>query len=270
MSIDWNQAAAAWDRHRATIEDMKTEVTERLLASIGPLHGRRILELGGGTGELAARLAEAAGASGSLLATDAAPAMVELLEKRLASYPSVEVGTVDVMAVDLPVGSFDVVVFRMGLMMAPDPDVALAGVRRVLRAGGTFATAVWAAPHENPWMTAVGMAAAMNGLVSGGPPVGPGGPFSLADPADLERRVRAAGFEEVTVEVVRKHRHYRDAAQQVEEIGTLSPQLAGAFDQATPEQMALVVESVAALTAQHAAEGGGADVPATSLLCVAR
>ena len=59
-----------------------------------------------------------------------------------------------------------------------------------------------------------------------------GGPFSLADAGDLERRVRAAGFDDVTVDVVRKHRHYRDAAHQVEEIGTLSPQLAEAFDRA--------------------------------------
>lgn len=270
MTIDWDRAAAAWDRHRGAIEDMKAEVTERLLAAIDPLTGQRILELGGGTGELAARLAEATGPSGSLLATDGAPSMVRLLEERLASYSTVEVGRVDAMAIELPADSFDVVVFRMGLMMATDPDVALAGVRRVLRSGGTFVTAVWAAPHENPWMTAVGMAAAMNGLVSGGPPVGPGGPFSLADPEDLERRVRAAGFEDVTVEAVRTHRHYRDAAQQVEEIGALSPQLAEAFEQATPEQVALVVESVATLTAQHTAEGGGVDVPATSLLCVAR
>lgn len=270
MNIDWDRAAAAWDRHRDTIEDMKSEVTERLLDAISPLAGRRILELGGGTGELAARLVEAAGPTGSVVATDAAPAMVELLDKRLASFPTAAVGTVDAMAIDLAAESFDVVVFRMGLMMAPDPDLALTGIRRVLRPGGTFATAVWGAPHENPWMTAVGMAAGMNGLISGGPPVGPSGPFSLCDPADLEQRVRAAGFDDVTVEVVRKQRHYRDAAQQVDEIGTLSPPLAAAFEQATPEQRALVTDTVASLTAQYAADGGGVDVPATSLLCVAR
>lgn len=270
MEIDWNRAAPAWDRHRATIEDMKTEVTERLLAGLGPLAGRRVLELGGGTGELAARLAEAVGGAGSLLATDAAPAMVDLLEKRLASYPMADVGRVDAGAIDLPAASVDVVVFRMGLMMAPDPDLALAGIRRVLRPGGVFGTAVWAAPQDNPWMTAVGMSAAMNGLVSGGPPTGPGGPFSLCDAADLERRVRAAGFEDVVVEVVSTTRHYADATRQVEEIGTLSPQLAEAFADATPEQMAAVVTSVDALTATYSDGRGGVEVPGTALLCLAR
>jgi ubiquinone/menaquinone biosynthesis C-methylase UbiE len=270
VEIDWNRAAPAWDRHRATIEDMKAELTERLLTGIGPLSGRRVLELGGGTGELAARLAEAVGGTGSLVATDAAASMVDLLAKRLAAYPAVEVRAVDAGAIDLPADSVDVVVFRMGLMMASDPDLALAGIRRVLRPGGTFATAVWAAPQDNPWMTAVGMSAAMNGLVRGGPPTGPGGPFSLSDAADLERRVHAAGFEDVVVEVVSTTRHYTDAARQVEEIGTLSPQLAEAFAEATPEQLASVVESVTALTAAYADGSGGVDVPATALLCVAR
>ncbi|MCC7078404.1 MAG: hypothetical protein IT198_14880 [Acidimicrobiia bacterium] len=40
----------------------------------------------------------------------------------------------------------------------------------------------WAGPEHNPWMTCVGMAAAMNGLVAGPAPVGPGGIFSLTDP----------------------------------------------------------------------------------------
>jgi SAM-dependent methyltransferase len=270
MDVDWNAAAPAWDHHRDVIEEMKAEVTAELLAAVRPLDGKRVLELGGGTGELAARLADEVGPEGSVLATDLAPAMVALQEKRLASYPQVRVDLVDAAVIDLPADAVDAVVFRMGLMMAPDPDRALARIRRVLRPGGRFVTAVWGAPHENTWMTAVGMSAAVNGLVSGGPPVGPGGPFSLCDPVDLERRVRAAGFEDVRVRVVRQHRHYRDAARQVEEISTLSPQLAAAFATATPAQVAAVTAGVGELTAPYAVEGGGVDVPATALLCLAR
>ncbi|HJQ04904.1 MAG TPA: class I SAM-dependent methyltransferase [Nocardioides sp.] len=270
MAIDWSGAAPSWDRHRHTIEEMKAEVTELLLAAVRPLEGAQVLELGGGTGELAARLADEVGPTGQLTATDLAPGMVELLDKRLAAYPNVTVSRADAMDLDLPERSFDAVVFRMGLMMAPDPDRALAGIHRVLRPGGVFATTVWGTPQENPWMTAVGMAAAFSGLVAGGPPVAPGGPFSLGDPDDLARRVGAAGFSDVSVRRVPKTRHYRDAAQHVDEIGTLSPQLTAAFAAATPEQLAAVVEGVTALTAEYAAEGGGTDVPGTALLCVAR
>lgn len=270
MDADWNAAAPAWDRHRTSIEAMKSEVTARLLAAVRPLRGLDVLELGGGTGELSARLAAEIGETGSLLATDLAPGMLALLRERLASYPVVEVARQDAMSIDGPDDAFDVVVFRMGLMMAAQPEIALQGIRRVLRPGGTFVTAVWASPADNPWMTAVGMSAAMHGLVSGGPPIGPGGPFSLSDPDDLEHRVRSAGFDDVTVEAVESVRRYRDSAQQVEELGTLSPQLAAAFLAATAEQLAAVTETAAGLTARYAEEGGGVAVPVTALLCVAR
>ena len=56
----------------------------------------------------------------------------------------------------------------------------------MLRADGRFAAATWGPMEHNPWMTCVGMAAMVSGIVSGGPPVGPGGIFSLGDAAELE------------------------------------------------------------------------------------
>lgn len=268
MHVDWTLLAPKWDVRRADVEAMKSELTEQLLAGIGPLAGRRVLELGAGTGELAARLAESVGPNGSVLATDAARGMVDLLEKRLASVPNATVAELAAEQVDLPTDSFDVVVFRMGLMLVAEPERALGGIRRVLRPGGTFTTAVWGGPHENPWMTAVGMAAMMHGLVQGGPPIGPGGPFSLADPADLERRVRDAGFADVTVHRIESTRLFASSAEHVDMVQALSPQLGEALDAATPDQLAAVRDQVAALTAQYQTPEG-VRVPSTALLCIA-
>jgi SAM-dependent methyltransferase len=269
MDVCWDRMAPAWDTHRDTVEAMKAGLTARLLDALEPLEGRRVLELGAGTGELAARLADAVGPTGSVLATDLSPGMVDLLEKRLAAVPNAEVATADAAALDLGEDAVDAVVFRMGLMMVHEPGRAVHGIRRVLRPGGTFATAVWATPAQNPWMTTVGMAMAMTGLVSGGPPVGPGGPFSLGEPADLERCVRDGGFDTVGVEQVDVTRLYRDAAELVGEVTSLSPALDQAWSAATPEQRAAVVEQVGALTSSYSSEAGVA-VPATALLCTAR
>lgn len=269
MTMDWTALAPKWDERRADVEAMKVELTERLLDGIAPLAGRRVLELGAGTGELAARLAEAVGPDGSVLATDAARGMVDLLDKRLAAVPNAEAAELDAEQIGLPAAAFDVVVFRMGLMLVPEPERALDGIRRVLRPGGTFTTAVWGGPHENPWMTAVGMSAMMHGLVSGGPPIGPGGPFSLADPVDLEKRVRDAGFADVTVQRIESTRLFASPAEHLDIVRALSPHLAGAFDAATPEQLAAVRDQVAALTAQYQTPDG-VRVPSTSLLCIAR
>jgi SAM-dependent methyltransferase len=248
---------------------MKTELTDQLLSAIAPLAGRRILELGAGTGELAARLAEVAGPSGSVVASDFAEGMVDLLTKRLGATPNAEVRRLDAAAIELPDDCVDVVVFRMGLMLMIEPEAAAAEIRRVLRRGGTFVTAVWGGPHENPWMTTVGMSAMMHGLVSGGPPIGPGGPFSLADPAELEKRVRGGGFDDVTVSRIESTRHFVDTDEHVATVLALSPQLASALSSATPDQVAGVRAQVATLTAQYQAVDG-LRIPTTSLLCVAR
>lgn len=268
MDVDWSAAAPQWDRNRAEVEAMKTELTDRLIRGVGPLERRRVLELGAGTGELAARLADAAGPSGAVAASDAAPGMVELLRARLGGLPNVEVMRIDAASIPLPNESVDVVVFRMGLMLMPEPDVALQEMRRVLRPGGKIAVAVWGGPQDNPWMVTVGMAAMMQGLVSGGPPVGPGGPFSLADPVDLEKRVRGAGFSDVTVTTVDATRRFTDAEHHLRVVGALAPQLAGALARASTEQLAGVRQTVADLTAKYRTDDG-LDLPSRALLCLA-
>lgn len=269
MDVDWSAAAPQWDRSRREVEETKAEVTARMLDGLAPLSGARVLELGAGTGELAARLAEAVGPAGSVVASDVAPGMVALLDTRLAGLPNVEMATLDAAAIDLPRESVDDVVFRMGLMLMHEPDVALAECRRVLRPGGRFAAVVWGGPHENPWMTTVGMAAMMHGLVQGGPPVGPGGPFSLADPDDLEKRVRGAGFADVTVTRVESTRLFASSDEHVDTVLALAPHLGTALDRATAEQVAAVRAQVAALTAQFRTDTG-LRIPATALLCLAR
>jgi ubiquinone/menaquinone biosynthesis C-methylase UbiE len=268
MTCDWTAMAPRWDARRDDVESMKAELTARLLDRLAPLAGRQVLELGAGTGELAARLADAVGPDGSVLATDVASGMVELLDKRLAAYPNVTVRELDAAAIDLEPDSVDDVVFRMGLMLVVEPERALTSIRRVLRPGGTFVAAVWGGPFENPWMTTVGMAAMMHGLVQGGPPIGPGGPFSLADPADLEQRVRAAGFRDVTVERIESTRHFASTAEHVATVAALSPGLGDALNAATPDQLDAVRAQVAALTAQYQ-KPDGVHVPTTALLCVA-
>jgi SAM-dependent methyltransferase len=265
----WTTIAPEWDRLRADVEAMKPELSERLLTGVGPLAGRRVLELGAGTGALAQRLADAVGPDGTVLASDVAEGMVALLAKHLGGRPTIDVARIDACDIPLPDGSVDVVVFRMGLMLIPTPEVALGEIRRVLRPGGRLGVAVWGTAPANPWMTSVGMAAMMHGLVSSGPPVGPGGPFSLADPDRLATLVRDAGFGEVRVTAVDSSRLYPNAGRHVEVVSALAPPLSAALRTATPEQRAALATTVADLTAQYR-EGDGVRLPSSALLCVAR
>ena len=88
-------------------------------------------------------------------------------------------------------------------MFTPEP---VGRVRRrsfgYLGPGGRLGARTRSGMEHNPWMTCVGMAAMMNGLVAGGPPIGPGGIFSLSDPDELERLAKDASFADVTVEAI--------------------------------------------------------------------
>ncbi len=262
---DWSAVARGWARLAERIEDIHDDVTGPMLAGAGPLAGRRVLELGSGPGTLAARLAEQVGKAGSLVASDVAVGMVEVLRERVPD--SVDVQQIDATAIPLPDTSVDVVLFRMGLMLVPAPERALAEIRRVLRPGGRLALAVWGDMGHNPWLTSVGMSAAMTGLVDR-PPILPGGPFSLGDPADLEKRVRDAGFEPVTVTVEDAVRRYAGAAEHLEMVCALAPPLAAAIGAATEEQRTTLRGTVAEMTAQYR-DGDALVLPSRALVCVA-
>ncbi len=105
----------------------------------------------------------------------------------------------DAQEIDLPDDSVDGVLCRFGVMLMPEPARAIAGARRVLRPERRLAYAVWGPPDRNPWMTLLVGAVLQNGHQPPGAPFGPGGPFSLADPASNHALLEPAGFSAVEV-----------------------------------------------------------------------
>lgn len=261
----WNDVADGWDRWREAIEQGDSRVTDTLLSVSRPLTGARVLELAGGNGELAVRLATEVGPSGALLATDEAEGMVQLLTTRLAGRENVEVRRIDACDIALDDHTYDAVVCRMGLMLVADPALALSEVRRVLKPGGRLTAAVWGEPSANPWMTSVGMAAIMQGLVAGGPPTEPGGPFSLADSAIVAELLEQTGFGDVRVAEVDGVRRYRSSDEHVDMVRSLAPPL-GAALAAAPEKLPALRETVKQLTSAYATPDGGLELPLRALV----
>jgi SAM-dependent methyltransferase len=171
-------------------------VTEALIAALDPRPSDVVLELAGGTGDIAEAVA---GRVASVLSTDFSPAMVEAARRR--SLPSVEHRVMDMQALELPDASFDGVVCRFGYMLVPGPARAFAETRRVLKEGGRLAFATWAPAHRNPWATAYGPVLIERGLLEPPRPDAPG-QFALSDPDVIVHLVRAAGFAEIGVEEV--------------------------------------------------------------------
>jgi ubiquinone/menaquinone biosynthesis C-methylase UbiE len=268
-SEDWTAVAPGWDALREHVEATKEELTERLLAGLALRPGQHVVELGCGTGELARRLAGQVSPGGSVVASDIAPGMAALARETLAAVEGVTVVVADAADTGLPGGSADAVVFRMGPMLMPDPVAVAAEARRLLTRGGVFAAAVWAGLQDNPWLSSVGMAAMMAGLVQGGPPTGPGGIFSLADPDAFAQVARDGGFTEVHVEAVPLQFRVRDHDHHLQVVSSLAGPLAGALHAATDEQRTAVRETVTQLTEQYVGPDGLV-LPAKALLLLAR
>jgi ubiquinone/menaquinone biosynthesis C-methylase UbiE len=214
-----------------------------------------VLELGAGTGELAAQVADVVGPDGAVVATDVSEGMLAVAARTLAGLPSVTLQVADAARLDGVGIDFDAVLCRMGLMFLPDPSVGFGEIHRVLRPGGRMAVAVWAGPEHNPWMTVVGMSAMAAGLPVV-PPFGPGGPFSLADPAQLEQLAREAGFDAVRVDTVELTFPFADAEEHIAVNGALAPNLATALTEADDDQRSAVRQMVTDATATYATDAG--------------
>ena len=102
---------------------------ELALAAVAETTPGRVLEVGGGPGELSARIADELGAEVTML--DVSPRMVELARER-----GVDARVGDVQELPFDDGSFDCAVAAWMLFHVPDLDRGLAELARVLRPGG--------------------------------------------------------------------------------------------------------------------------------------
>jgi ubiquinone/menaquinone biosynthesis C-methylase UbiE len=198
----WERVSSGWERNRDRVFQSFRVVSDWLIDMVDPQPGQTILELASGPGETGFVVAVRVGPSGRVLSTDLAPGMVEAARRgaEMRGLDNVECRIMDAQSMDLPDDSFDAILCRFGFMLMPDPRTALKEARRVMRAGGKLAFAVWAPPDRNPWIGLVGMTLMQLGHAAPTDPFGPGGIFSMASPDVPRDLTQSAGFLQVSVE----------------------------------------------------------------------
>jgi SAM-dependent methyltransferase len=151
----WQELAPRWERGRELLWESTLEVSEWLVDRLDPQPGQTILDLAAGTGETGFLAAPRLGPGGRLITSDLSPSMVEAAERLADAWnvTNAEFQVLDADRIELPDASVDGVLSRFGYVLRGNPPRALEEVRRVLRPGGGFAFAVWAARERNPWMT---------------------------------------------------------------------------------------------------------------------
>jgi ubiquinone/menaquinone biosynthesis C-methylase UbiE len=268
---EWSEPlAAAWERNRERLFQRHRQVSDWLVDAIAPQPGQTILELAAGPGETGFLAAERVGPAGKLISTDVTPGMVEAAERgaRARGLRNVDCRIMDAQQIELPDVSVDGVLCRFALMLMPKQLQVLGEVRRVLRAGGRLAYAVFGSADQNPWMTRLVGAIEQAGYRLPGDPFGPGGPFfSLATPRWNQDLLEQAGFTDVQVETIAEPRSYRDFDEYWEHHTQATGPIA-ALISSIPAEAAQSIRASLEPTLAEFKTAGGYQIP--SLVVVAR
>ena len=171
------------------------EQREKVLALLSPKTGERALDIGCGPGLTTEALADTVGSTGYVLGVDIAPPMLAIAKRRCASLAQAEFGMADVTRLPYESASFDVALASQVYEYVEEVDHALKELARVIRPGGRallvdtdWESAVWAS-HDDARMRRV--IETWNEHI----------PHPQL-PRTLKRRMEAAGFANVRVEVV--------------------------------------------------------------------
>ncbi len=196
--------APGWERRRSQIEELSAPVGDWLIRALAPRAADTVLELAAGAGDTGFDAAAIVGPQGQLLCTDLSPHMLSVARRRGAErgVANADYRVLDAQEMELDADSVDGVLCRFGYMLMPDTAAALAETRRVLRAGGRLALAVWGPPERNPIFSIIA-----GNLIAGGhlpPPEPPpaAGIFSMARPERTSALLAGAGFGAVRTEEV--------------------------------------------------------------------
>ena len=205
--------APSWERRRADVEAVTAPVRDWMLRALAPRPGDTVLELAAGVGDTGFDAADIVGERGRLVSSDLSPAMLAAARRRAAErgVANAEFRALDAERIELETDSVDGVLCRFGYMIMPEPARALDETRRVLRAGGRLALAVWGAPQRNPFFAVSGAGMIRHGHL---PPPAPGdpNPFSMADADRTAALLEQAGFASVRTEEVPVVFHVPDVA----------------------------------------------------------
>jgi SAM-dependent methyltransferase len=232
----WNHAAEAWHRWGTLLSRWLGPATETMLDMAGVSEGSRVLDVAAGAGEQTLAAARRVGPSGHVLATDISPVILEYAahSARLAGLDNVATHAIDGELLDeLDAGPFDAVISRVGLIYFPDQQRALRGMRSRMQQGGKLAAMVYASAECNGFFSVPVSIIRRRAQL---PPPLPGqpGPFSLGQPAVLEKALLEAGFKDVRIQKVNAPVRVSTASEclqfEQESFGALHQMLGGLTD----------------------------------------
>lgn len=196
MTGQWNKAASGWNDCSTIIRPWLFSSTQAMLKMAGIGAGMRVLDVAAGAGDQTLDVAALVGNSGSVVATDISPAILEFAKANAekAGFQNVETVTADGETLPFAADSFDAAVCRLGLMFLPDPLQGLQEIHRVLKTDARLCTLVFSGIETNPCLRILMSTAQEHAGLPPADPYRPGSLVSLGKPGHMEGLFIEAGF----------------------------------------------------------------------------
>ena len=190
-------AAELYQRH--LVPGITSKWAEDLVQRAQLRPGEKVLDVACGTG-VVARLAAKKVASGHVTGLDLNPGMLAVARGVVSEGVLVNWREGSALDLPFPSGRFDAVLCQLGLQFFPDQPKALREMRRVMRVPGRVALSVYSPIERTPGANA--FVHALDEVL--GPQASriKRGEHSFANPAQLEKLLRDAGFDAVEVQTV--------------------------------------------------------------------
>jgi len=267
----WNATAGPkWVAEQEHLDAQIRPLGELVIARLGDLKGKRVLDVGCGCGDHSLAVARRVGRHGAVVGVDVSEPMLARARERGA-----QVGNVSFLAGDAQTqkfsAPFDVVTSRFGVMFFADFAAAFTNLAAALVPGGRLGFVCWQPLDRNPWMhLPMQTVARLVELPPPGPPGSPG-PFGLDDPARIRGALAAAGFTDVVLDDVREPQNVGGAKTLEEAVAFLmvAGPAAAALKGASPEVRLRVADALRAALAPHVTPSGVV-MPAASWIVTAR
>jgi len=145
LSLDTPELAAKYD----VVGQRQFSHGKLLINDLHIQTGEQVLDVGAGTGLLAAHVAGIVGPRGRVVAIDPLPLRIELAKKKAPAQLEARVGNAEDLSAFSP-NTFDVVYLNSVIHWISDKQQVLEQIRRVLKPGGRlgFTTAAQDRPHD--------------------------------------------------------------------------------------------------------------------------
>lgn len=198
----WNGLAGEkWVRLESSLDEGLRPFADGLFSAARLREGERVLDVGCGCGATTLEAARRVGPQGRAVGLDISAIMLTRARERARDLGLANTAfeLVDAQSEAIPMGEFDAIISRFGVMFFSHPELAFRNLLAAARRGGRLAFVCWQKIDANPWMLLPTLAAMQHVTVQRPTDPHSPGPFAFADAERVRGLMETAGWRDVSV-----------------------------------------------------------------------